>query len=328
MKTLSPGLVFGIETSTLSPYHYVDGLVDADAKSENYAWNTGSGPLLPAATEPLAMNSGKLAAAESFPDVVVDHSDYVHVFYPLLATEADTSPLGKIFCRTSTNEGYRFSDPIPVMDLGFSAAKASGVSVSANDQSFSMSHPVVVYDGENGLFVMFAWASGKIFMKSFTHPQAASYAGHNAGIIDLVAGDTSFAIRTPGTGLEAWLRYNWDLGQPMSTSATLGSSDSYASNYYASDGPVDADGNLKTNNYAPSKETAGVANGTMPWVRIVRYYNEVDVPAQRIGVFMDTNQEISLFYNDALDNLVYRRVRIKGATPHISPPLIFSTTTL
>lgn len=321
MKTLSPGLVFGIETSTLSPYHYVDGLVDADAKSENYAWNTGSGPLLPAASETLATNSGKLAVAESFPDVVVDHSDYVHVFYPLLATEADTSPLGKIFCRTSTNEGYRFSDPIPVMDLGFSAAKSSGVGVSANDQSFAVSHPVVVYDGENGMFIMFAWAGGKIFMKSFSHPQAASYAGHNTGIIDLVAGDTSFAIRSPGTGLEAWLRYNWDLGQPQSDDVLLGSEDSYAKSYYASD-------SSKSNNYAPSSGTKGVADGTMPWVRIVRYYNEVDVPAQRIGVFMDANQEISLFYNDALDNLVYRRVRIKGATPHISPPLILSTTTL
>jgi len=339
LKRMNPGLVFGTDSAAVGPLFFVDGQVTEDswitsmptaAQVFSPTQDTLNKTVNPGRFNNLGSGGKPLAADESFPDLFVDPRGYIYVFYSLLTTNHDEAKnaLGKVFCRESHNSGYWFGEPFPVADLGYN--RAGGViNLAPNDTSFQTKHMVVLYNDHTKIYMLFFWAGGKIFMRLLPHPGTTlerfkmvdaskkfenlePY--HNSlNFLYMVEGDTAFTDRKVTSGLEQWLAKQWSEGSDASDTTPSFTEDTYDS--YSVSG--------KSNNWGA--KTAG--SNVYAAIRILKYNNSSDVPQQRIGAFITSEGEITLYFINAIGNLCYKRIRIYGTYPLFTPTLVVDTST-
>lgn len=350
MRTIRPRLIFGSDSAATGPLHFVDGLLreedwDTSAPSQplfprHGDTNSPKGTLNSAVVIDQRPNklggSGTTApAAESFPDVFADGLGNIFVFYTLLgqagATEDQWGVTGKIFCRRSCNDGYFFERPFSVVDLGYVAARELNPGTAADD-SFDIRHIVSLYDDKSKQYMLVFWSGGKVFMRIAPHPdiaanRAASQAngaeayaresdnwkqGHR---IYMVAGSTDFLEVNPSTLLDKWLAHQFTLGLQSDdvdeTKKPLdGKQGGWDPNYW---------GDGQANNYRPK------ANDNAPAILLNRYSNDPDIPPQRVSAYISGNGDVVVVFMDALYKLMYKRIRIVGKYPTITPAVAFDT---
>lgn len=361
MRELQPLLVFGSDSAATGPLHYVDGTMT----EESWITSGMLQPLIPNATSvngPQASaadimryrgnhwgaNGDTLPAASGFADCFCDYMGNVYVFYSLLADMSIEGPmnpagaLGKVFCRRTHNCGYYFDQPFPVADLGYAAA-CSRVGVSAiDDDSFQVRHITVIYDDQHSLYIVFFWAGGKIFMKYGADPavaaqragsinQGAFYGTGSRGDdqIYMVAGSTDFIEHSPSTALDRWLRWQWGLAGGSETPDPNTTPPEYAG-WFADDYDAWGVTEDKANNYgvatvAAAGQPAPVQPGTSPFILINRFDNDPDVPPQRVAAFVTTKEEVVIVFMDGLYQLMYKRIRMSGRQPVITPAVHLAT---
>jgi len=338
LKRLNQQLVFGTDSAAVGPLFFVDGQVTEDS------WTT-SMPISaqvflptedtlndtvkpPNRFNTLGSGGKPLAADESFPDLFVDPRGYIYVFYSLLTTnkEEAKNALGKVFCRESHNSGYWFGEPFPVADLGYNRSETV-----PNDTSFQAKHMVVLYNDHTKIYMLFFWAGGKIFMRLLPHPgatlskfrvikankdpkTAAEYYHNSLSFLYMIEGDTAFTDREVTSGLEKWLTKQWTEGSEAPDTTPSFTEDTYDS--YSVSG--------KSNNWGEKSSGSNVYAA----IRILKYNNSTDIPQQRIGAFITSEGEVTLYFINAIGNLCYKRVRLYGNYPLITPTLIVNTSTI
>ena len=364
LKKLVPGLVFGTDSAHVGPLIIVDGLVTEE--TYNVKALPSVQPVIPEADtiinqttkktsivvpDSLSTNSGNrlnnlsdgklpLPAAESFPDVIVDTSGNIYVFYTLLTSNQDEAKnaLGKVFCRESHNAGYWFDMPFPVADLGYERAIQRNVNVSPNDSSFAAKHITAIYSDETKTYALFFWANGKIFMRLLPHPgidldrfkivatnkgkdERISY-NNNISMLYLVEGDTSFTDGRISSALDEWLKQQWDIGSELSDADR---------NKYLSEISADSwyNSNTSYSELSGKKNNfQAISNTNAPTISILKYANSEDIPAQRIGAVVNSDGDVLIYYLNSAGNVLYKRIRIFGNGPAITPALIVSINTL
>jgi len=327
LKKVNPGLIYGSDSAIIGPLHFVDGML-SDEKESNYSWDvsapSGVQPLLPDSDSPLNRTNllgdggNPLPASESFPDVLVDEASNVYVFYTLLTSTGReaSEALGKVYCKESGNLGYWFSNQFVVADLGYSLARGLFAgNIEENDSTFEAKHITCLYDSKSFSYILFFWAGGKIFMKVMPHPsvflnknKAAQKTGQQAlydsGSLYLVDGNTDFTNDINASGINHWLQYQWNSGD----------------NSHAGEVFEDFFGDFASG----YSDNWSIKNGRAAKIRIVKYADTTDIPAQRVGAVMNDAGEVVLLYLDSIGNLLYKRIRLHGGYPLISPALAIS----
>jgi len=155
--------------------------------------------------------------------------------------------------------------------------------------------------------------------------------------IYMVAGSTDFIEHSPSTALDWWLRWQWEMagqsengppsripGHPQTPSPEYSG---WYANEYSDWGVTEG----KFNNYgAANTKVAGKPAppqpGVSPFILINRFDNDPDVPPQRVAAFVTApNEEVVIVFMDGLYQLMYKRVRLSGKMPVITPAVHLGT---
>lgn len=365
LRELQPLLVFGTDSAATGPLHYVDGTLTDESwntssilqpllpNTTTEGWTASGSPgnvadaIMEARGNRLGANRATLPAAYGFPDCFCDYMGNVYVFYSLQADMSTEGPrqlggtLGKVFCRRTQNCGYYFERPFPVADLGYAAAcnelSCSPPVLQFEDDSFQVRHITAMYDDQHSLSVVFFWAGGKVFMRYGIDPAPAADRAESAsqGPFDfadplhrivgggnqiyMVAGSTDFLEQGPASALDSWLNAQWMMAGGAASEPESGMSDGHEGWFADEYGAWDVSGD-KLNNFGLSE-----GGSTTPSILINRFDNDPDVPPQRVAAFVTQNGEIVLLFTDSLHQLMYKRIRLSGRYPVISPAVHFAT---